>query len=138
MREYLLLLLIAFVGLSGLVVIHHDVKIQSQHDLIQFRQGPAYPRPQSHAASMEASQRLHIFQGESWAEVYFQINDYQVEETFFLDFGNGEKQPLKDSRTQISYKEPGIYLIKLYRGKHLLEASEIELLRPEIALALTP
>jgi len=134
MREYLLLFLIAITGLFGLVSIHRDVKIQSQQELILYSQVPAYVNPQTHSASIDASQRLYIFQGESWSEIHFNIQDYQKNEAFQIDFGNGKRMPLDDAHTSIIYEKPGTYFVKLFKDSQLLEANEIELLRPEISL----
>jgi hypothetical protein len=134
MREYLLLLVIAVVGLSGLISIHQEFKVKNGHDLILFKQVPHTPAAQPYAASLEVDQRLVIFQGESWSEVHFDIDNYQEGEMLILDFGNGVKRPLQQGHTQISYDRPGTYVIRLFKDNHLLEANEIELLRPEITL----
>lgn len=134
MREYLLLLLIAFIGLSGLISIHRDVKLQSKQELLLYRQAPRSQTPQPHQAGMEHDFRLVIFQGESWSEVQFQIKDFQKDESFSLDVGNGNRLPLREAVTHFKYDKPGTYLIKLFRDHHLLEANEIELLDPQISL----
>ena len=134
MREYLLLLLIAFTGLSGLFSIHRDVKIQSQQPLILYPQVSTYFSPQAQSAAIETSQRLVIFQAESWSEVHFNILDFQKDEDFMLDFGNGERIHLAEADAKISYEKPGTYFVKLFKDRRLVEANEIELLRPEISL----
>jgi len=134
MREYLLLLLIAFTGLSGLFSIHRDVKIQSQQQLILYPQVSTYFSPQAQGAAIETSQRLDIFQGEYWSEVHFNILDFQKDEDFMLDFGNGDRITLEEAHTKILYEKPGTYFVKLFKDRRLVEANEIELLRPEISL----
>ncbi len=134
MREYLLLLLIAFTGLSGLISIHRDVKIQSQQELILYRQDPQTFGPQPHSAAIETNHRLAIFQGESWSDVQFHIKDFRAGESFTLDVGDGTRLILKDAVTKINYQKPGTYYIKLFRDSELIEANEIELLDPEVTL----
>lgn len=134
MREYLLLFLIATTGLLGLVSIHQDVKIQSQEPLILYRQLPTHFGAQPHSASIESSQRLDIFRGESWSEIHFNIQDYKKDEAFQIDFGNGKRMPLDQADTSIQYEKPGIYFVKLFKDNQLLEANEVELSRPKISL----
>ena len=134
MREYLLLFLIAITGILGLVSIHQDVKIQSQQALINYRQLPSHLGPLPQSASMMASQRLDIFRGESWSEIHFNIQDYEKDEAFQIDFGNGKRMPLDQANTSIQYEKPGIYFVKLFKDNQLIEANEIELSRPKISL----
>lgn len=134
MREYLLLLLIAFIGLSGLISIHRDVKMKAKPDIVMFRQGPKQQGPEPQSASVICPNRLIIEQGESWSLVNFEIQNYSEGEVFQLDLGNGSRLPISKSHVIIEYERPGNYFVKLFKDNQLLEASEIVLIRPQIIL----
>ena len=134
MREYLLLLLIAIIGLAGLVSIHQEVKLQTQHQPLLSRQLEVHLAPKSQSAATDTSQRLKIFQGDSWSQIRFDIENFHEDESLLLDFGNGVRETLTKAHTEVIYDKPGVYFIKLFCNNYLLEANEIELQAPQITL----
>ncbi len=134
MREYLLLLFIAIIGVAGLVSIHQEVKLQTQYQPILSRQLVVNLTPKPQSAATNTSHRLKIFQGDSWSQIRFDIENFQEDESLLLDFGNGVRETLTEAHTEVTYDKPGVYFIKLFRENYLLEANEIELLAPQITL----
>ena len=99
-----------------MISIHQDVKIQSQQSLISYRQLPTLVGAQPHSASMAASHRLDIFQGESWSEIRFNIQDYKKDEAFQIDFGNGKRMSLDQASTSIHYEKTWYLLCQIIQG----------------------
>ncbi len=133
MKEYLLLFFIAFVGLSGLFLIHQEVRIQSLSTSFVATAHPKITSPLVAKVAKQAN-RLLIERGNSWSEITVSIRDFKQRESLVLDMGNGMRRQLEESRTKIVYQNSGIFLIKLFKGDHLLEAQEIELRNPLVSL----
>jgi hypothetical protein len=65
---------------------------------------------------------------EAGASMQFEVNTFNSNAHYFLDFGNGERKQLKNKKQQYVYKNPGDYNLRLfitYNGKTKLVHSEV-------------
>jgi hypothetical protein len=65
---------------------------------------------------------------EAGARMQFEVNTFNSNAHYFLDFGNGERKQLKNKNQQYVYSSPGDYNVKLfitYNGKTKLVHSEV-------------
>ncbi len=64
---------------------------------------------------------------EAGAKLQFEINSFNKNAHYFLDFGNGEKKSFKNKKQRYTYSDSGDYDLKLYityNGKTKLVHSE--------------
>ncbi len=65
---------------------------------------------------------------EAGARMQFEVNTFNSNAHYFLDFGNGERKQLKNKKQQYIYNDPGDYNLRLfitYNGKTKLVHSEV-------------
>ncbi|MBK8505784.1 MAG: hypothetical protein IPL46_28455 [Saprospiraceae bacterium] len=124
MKEYILLIFIASVGLSGLFSIHHEARAFDDPALYFDARILSRLSVKSSKISRAPSQIL-IDQKSNWPQIAVEISNFDPSSVYYLDIGDGSRIRLTTPTRVLSYHDAGFILLKLIKDNILIDALEL-------------
>jgi hypothetical protein len=125
MKEYILVTIIASVGIVGLLSIHHDVEEYDGRAVAYF-QGQAFGvLHTSEKPSDSTDSQMIIDQESHWPLVAIRISHFDCESEYYLDPGFGEKRKITQPGQTLEFSHSGTYFVKLIKDHILIDAIEL-------------
>ena len=125
MKEYILLIFIASVGLAGLFSIHHEVQSFADPDL-SFDTQAFSSLPVKSPMTTKAPSQLLIDAKSMWPQIVLEISNFDLYSDYYLDYGNGNRIRVTTPNQVLSYQDPGFILLKLFKDNILIDAIELD------------
>ncbi len=136
MKEYILLLLIAGVGIAGLLTIHFDIKSKQIADNTDKVQSAFANLRKMTDSQQEEFSQLVVKHESTWPEIHLSISHFDYDAEYFLDSEEGSA-PLNGPDTTIRLAGSGKSLIKLIKNEVLVDVLELDAGHPISGLDLT-
>ncbi len=125
MKEYILLTIIATVGIVGLLSIHHDVE-EYEGQAVAYFKGQAFGVLQtSEKPSDTTDSQMIIDQLSDWPLVAIRISNFDAAGDYYLDPGFGEKRRINQPGQTLEFSHSGTYFVKLIKDNILIDAIEL-------------
>jgi hypothetical protein len=127
MKEYIVLLFIAMVGIFGLFTIHHEVKLSQQSTLGYVSGETLRAVPVTLQMPRESLSMLESEPAAVEELVTLKIINFDPNSTYVLDAGNGKKTKVAGPECLVQYDCPGNFLVTLLKNSILVDAIEVKI-----------
>ncbi len=126
MKEHLLLLFIALVGVTGLLTIHQDVSAR-QNELVPYA-SIQMPLPVSTISGDKGNgvSQLNIDPESTWPIVELQVTHFNFTSEYYIDYGSGSRERVTHARHSFEVDHDGMMLIRLIKDGILIDAIELQ------------
>ncbi|NND31459.1 MAG: hypothetical protein HKN76_02630 [Saprospiraceae bacterium] len=125
MREYILLLFIALVGISGLFTIHHEVKMSERDHAAYLPVSGLSPLPLVSSATVVTAGKLVLQEHSDTASINLRIHNYDPDAVYYLDRGDGLKTKVTSPDFLVKYQHSGVFFVKLLKNNILEDVIEV-------------
>ena len=125
MKEYILLLFIALLGIFGLFTIHHEVQMSQQSASVYVNAKGLQAVPVALQMPYESLLRLASEPESTEGLVTLKIYNFDPNSSYVLDAGTGKKTKVAGPECLLQYEHPGNFLVTLLKNGILVDAIEV-------------